>query len=99
VANRILTFAELEQLRRCNIMFGIRKDRRGETAFKGMIMILLLVVVGVALFTTVVVSSNSGANATTDTGQKSMMHLVPMLFILVIIVGAFVVLIKSLDII
>ena len=76
-----------------------RKDRRGESPIKGLILVLLLVVIGASLFTTVYTTSHSAQNATTDTGQKSMLGLLPMIFILLLIVGAFIVLIKSLDVI
>ena len=77
----------------------LHRDKRGESPVKGLIMVLLLIVIGAALFTTIYTTSNTAKNATTDAGQKSMLGLLPMIFILLLVVGAFVVLIKSLDVI
>jgi hypothetical protein len=65
---------------------------------KTLIMIMLLVVIGLTLFSVVDQQATDAAANTTGASQ-SMILLVPMLFVLVIVVGIFVALLKQFDVI
>jgi len=75
-------------------------NRKGEGAMKEVFLALIIIVVGLALISTVVVSSNAGANATTSySGANGIVKLMPVIFVVIILLGAVAGMLKVLGIV